>query len=70
MKKIPLDMRHQFMAHNYEVVNFPSIARCDMGKALSVHCVDTSFPRLEMVIWLADMNLHTSHIKYSVCSYC
>ena len=70
IKKIPLDMRHQFTARDYEVVKSPSKARCDMRQVLCVLCVDTSVSTLEMLIWLVDMNFHTSRIQDSICSYC
>ena len=69
MKKILLDMRHQFMARNYEVVKSPYNVRFDMIQAACMRCVDTYFPRRDMLIWLADMDLHTSRIKEYICSY-
>ena len=45
MKKIPLDMWHQFMARNSEVAKSPSNARCVMRQASCVYCVDTSGPK-------------------------
>ena len=62
MKKISLDVRHQFMARNYEVVKLPSNARCVMRKSSWVRCVDTSVPRWDMLIWLVKINFYTSRI--------
>ena len=45
MNKIPLDMQHQFMAHNSEVVKLVSNARCVMRQELYVRCVDNYFLR-------------------------
>ena len=59
MKEIPLDMWHQFMGCNSEVVKFPSNVRCYIKQASFVRCIDTSFPRRDVVIWLADTNYHT-----------
>ena len=70
MKKIPLYMRHQFMARNDEVMKSPSNARCVMRKASCMRCVDTYGPRLEMLIWLVEMNYHTSSIQDSVHIHC
>ena len=59
MKNIPLDMRQLFMAHSYEVAKYPFNARCNINQASVVRCVDTSIPRWDILIWLADTNLHT-----------
>ena len=70
IRKMPLDMQHQFMAHNSEVVKFPFNVRCDMRQMSCMHYVDTSVTRWEIFIWLVDMNFHTSLIQDSICSHC
>ena len=70
MKKTPLDMRHQLMAHSYEVVKSRSDNRSVIIQASCMQCVDTYSTRWEMMIWFADMNLHISSIQDSVCSHC
>ena len=57
------------MAHNSKVVKLPSKNRCNMRQLSCLSCVDTSFTSLEMVIWLVDMNFHTSHIQDYVCNH-
>ena len=69
IKKIPLDTQQQFMDRSSEMVNLSFNTRCDMMQALYMQCVDKSVPRREMWIWLADMNLHTSHIQDSFCNH-
>ena len=70
MKKIPLDMQHQFIAHSSEVLKSPSDARCAIKQASFVRSVATSCPRLETLIWFVNMNFPNSSIQDSVCNHC
>ena len=69
MKKINLDMRHQFMSRSSEEVESPSNARRVTRHASCVICVDTYGTSLDMLIWYIDMNFHTLGIQDSVSTH-
>ena len=70
MKKTPLDMPHRFMARISEVTKSPFDARCVIKQASCLHCVATSGPRWDILIWFVNMNFHTSSIQDYVCNDC
>ena len=54
MKKVPLDMQHQFTTRSSEVVKLTSDLRCVIKQASCVQCVANTGPRLDMLIWFVD----------------
>ena len=69
INKMPLHTQHQFMALRSEVMKSSFRASYIMRQVSWVRCVDTSVPRWEMWIWLADMNFHALRIQDYICTH-